>query len=279
MTELTFAILKYGFVIALWLFAWMVARSLHRDITAYLPSSKRARGKRKRNSKDSVMVGASNSGYAAPPVHVARDASAAQQQAAQPAPQVSPGRSAQSGQFAAVQPSVFPEGDADAPLSGDGEGVQSLANLAASVSGGYGVAGATDDANGSFDSPLAPSNGNDSMPTMAVGAGGAAGAPANAGAAPTLLIVIDGPLAGATVPLTGQPITLGRGTSNTVVLDDEFVSSSHARVFQDPSTRQWMLEDLNSTNGTYVNESRINGIMSLPARVPVRVGATTFELR
>jgi pSer/pThr/pTyr-binding forkhead associated (FHA) protein len=40
-----------------------------------------------------------------------------------------------------------------------------------------------------------------------------------------------------------------------------------------------MLEDLNSTNGTYVNESRINGIMSLPARVPVRVGATTFELR
>jgi pSer/pThr/pTyr-binding forkhead associated (FHA) protein len=100
-----------------------------------------------------------------------------------------------------------------------------------------------------------------------------------AGADPSLLIVIDGPLAGATVPLTGKPITLGRGTSNTVVLDDEFVSSSHARVFLDAETHQWMLEDLSSTNGTYVNESRINGIMTLPARVPVRIGATTFELR
>jgi hypothetical protein len=215
MTELTFAILKYGFVIALWLFAWMVARSLHRDINSYLPSSKRSRGKRKR-SKESVMVGTSDSGTPAPPVHVTSNEPVlppTNSMPATPAPRVSASNDAQATQ-------------------GIAQGAEALAANRA--------------------------NGNGE---------------------PSLLIVIDGPLAGATVPLTGQPITLGRGTSNTVVLDDEFVSSSHARVFMDASTRQWMLEDLGSTNGTFVNESKVTHIIALPTRVPVRIGATTFELR
>lgn len=210
MTELTFAILKYGFVIALWLFAWMVARSLHRDITAYLPSSKRSHAKRKR-SKESVMVGASAPGVPSAPVHVA-----------------------QSG---------------GAPLTPP---TNEMPSTPRSTSG---------------------------RPAAEVAAAGSANSNASAANEPSLLIVIDGPLAGATVPLTGQPITLGRGSSNTVVLDDEFVSSSHARVFLDPTTHQWMLEDLGSTNGTFVNETRINAVMRLPARLPVRIGATTFELR
>lgn len=204
MTELTFAILKYGFVIALWLFAWMVAKSLHRDITSYLPSSKRSHAKRKR-SKDSVKVGASSPGIPAAPVHVA-------------------------------------QGNPRTPST-----------------------------NEMPSTPRSTSGGADSAAPRAVGDA--------TGNEPSLLIVIDGPLAGATVPLTGQPITLGRGSSNTVVLDDEFVSSSHARVFLDPTTHQWMLEDLGSTNGTFVNETRLNAIMRLPARLPVRIGATTFELR
>ena len=67
--------------------------------------------------------------------------------------------------------------------------------------------------------------------------------------------------------------------SNTVVLDDEFVSSHHARVYRDTRSGQWAIEDLNSTNGTVVNQQRISRPTILPARIPVRIGATTFELR
>ena len=94
-----------------------------------------------------------------------------------------------------------------------------------------------------------------------------------------VLVIIDGPLAGSSVPLTEAEIGLGRAASNTVVLDDEFVSSHHARVYRDPSSGQWAIEDLNSTNGTVVNQQRISQPTILPARVPVRIGATTFELR
>ena len=85
--------------------------------------------------------------------------------------------------------------------------------------------------------------------------------------------------AGSSVPLAGNTITLGRSASNTVVLDDEFVSSHHARVYTDPATGRWAIEDLGSTNGTVVNHQRLNAPMILGARVPVRIGATTFELR
>ena len=57
------------------------------------------------------------------------------------------------------------------------------------------------------------------------------------------------------------------------------MSTHHARVYRDPSSGQWAIEDLNSTNGTVVNQQRISQPTILPARVPVRIGATTFELR
>ena len=176
MTELTFAILKYGFLIVLWLFVWLAVRSLHRDVTGLAP-----RPSRKRRHK----------------------AKAAAQAAA-----------------AAVEPVPAPRRTTGTP----------------------------------------------------------APAPAHA-AAPTVLVIIDGPLAGSTVPLTGEPITLGRSAGNTLVIDDEFVSSHHARVIQDPASHQWAIEDLGSTNGTLVEGRRLTVPTILPARVPVRIGATTFELR
>ena len=96
---------------------------------------------------------------------------------------------------------------------------------------------------------------------------------------PSLLVVIDGPLAGSSTPLSGHPITLGRSSSNTLVLDDEFVSGHHARVYQDPASNRWAIEDLGSTNGTVVSGQKIMAPTILPAEVPVRIGATTFELR
>lgn len=95
----------------------------------------------------------------------------------------------------------------------------------------------------------------------------------------TLLTLIDGPLAGTSVPLGSDTITLGRSADNTIVLDDEFISSHHARLFPDGASDSWTIEDLGSTNGTVVAQTRIDAPTPLAIRVPVRIGATTFELR
>ncbi len=170
LTELTFAILKYGFLALLWIFVACTVRSLYRDVETFSPRKSRAHRRKERRARKAVESPA--------PVAVS------------------------------------------SPASG-----------------------------------------------------------ASYGSKPTLLVVIDGPLAGSSVPLTGRTITLGRAASNTMVLDDEFVSSHHARVYTDPATGQWAIEDLGSTNGTVVNHQRLNSPMILRSRVPVRIGATTFELR
>lgn len=117
LTELTFAILKYGFLVLLWIFVACTVRSLYRDVETLSPRKSRAHRRKERRARKAVEAPA--------PVAV-------------PAPVVS----------------------------------------------------------------------------------------ATSSAKPTLLVIIDGPLAGSSVPLSGNTITLGRSASNTVVLDDEFVSST-----------------------------------------------------
>ena len=173
MTELTFAILKYGFLILLWAFVWMLVHSLYRDVASFAPRKTRAHRRRERRAQ---------------------------------------------------QPVPHPAGPA----------------------------------------AIMP-------PTSEMLASGTV--------QPTLLTIIDGPLAGTSLPLTDETITLGRAPSNTLVLDDEFVSSHHARIYRDSGTGRWTIEDLDSTNGTVVNQHRISAPTLLAARTPVRIGATTFELR
>lgn len=95
---------------------------------------------------------------------------------------------------------------------------------------------------------------------------------------PTRLIVTGGSLSGTTVTLTGQQITLGRAHDSTIVLDDDYASSRHARIYPD-QVGQWIVEDLGSTNGTYMDRTKLNGPTPLPLGVPVRIGKTTLELR
>lgn len=177
MTELTFAILKYGFLALLWVFVWLVVRSLRNDVVSFSPKTSKKHRRRARQVRQAAHLPAS-----------------------QPA--------------AAPTPTPVPE----------------------------------------------PS-------------------PSTASSGPTILVIIDGPLAGTTIPLSGGQITLGRAPGNTITLDDEFVSSHHARIFRDTATGQRGIEDLGSTNGTVVNNQKLTGATLLPARVPVRIGATTFELR
>ncbi|GAA3215041.1 FHA domain-containing protein [Oerskovia jenensis] len=102
-------------------------------------------------------------------------------------------------------------------------------------------------------------------------------APAPAPAGPTRLVVTSGPLRGTTIPLSASSILLGRAPSCTLVLDDDYSSSRHARIF--PQGGAWYVEDLGSTNGTYINDRRISGIEPLPPGVGVRVGQSIVELQ
>lgn len=104
-------------------------------------------------------------------------------------------------------------------------------------------------------------------------------AASNSEVEPTLLVVIDGPLAGSSFPLNAAGVTLGRAASNTVVLNDEFVSSHHARVYFNQTVHAWVLEDLGSTNGTMIGHTRVSEPVVLAPRTSVRIGATMFELR
>ena len=118
LTELTFAILKYGFLVLLWIFVACTVRSLYRDIETLSPRKSRAHRRKERAARKAVES---------------------------PAP------------VAAAAPS----------------------------------------------------------------------ASAATNAKPTLLVIIDGPLAGSSVPLAGNTITLGRSASNTVVLDDADTARLH----------------------------------------------------
>lgn len=95
--------------------------------------------------------------------------------------------------------------------------------------------------------------------------------------APRMLVVTEGPLAGTTVALGTEPVTVGRSADNTIVLSDDYASGRHARFVQSEGT--WFVEDLGSTNGTYVERSKVLAATPVPLATPVRVGRTVLELR
>jgi pSer/pThr/pTyr-binding forkhead associated (FHA) protein len=94
---------------------------------------------------------------------------------------------------------------------------------------------------------------------------------------PRTLVVTGGALKGTTLDLAQQQITLGRANDATLVLNDDYASSRHARIF--PQDGQWIVEDLGSTNGTYLDRQKVTRPMPVPLGVPIRIGKTVLELR
>jgi len=86
-----------------------------------------------------------------------------------------------------------------------------------------------------------------------------------------------GALAGTTLGLTDQQITIGRANDATLVLNDDYASTRHARLF--PQDGQWIVEDLGSTNGTYLDRQKVTHPTPVPVGVPIRIGKTVLELR
>lgn len=91
------------------------------------------------------------------------------------------------------------------------------------------------------------------------------------------LVVTEGALAGTRISLGSQPVLIGRADDSTLVLTDDYASSRHARL--SPRGPDWFVEDLGSTNGTYLDRSKVTTAVRVPIGTPVHVGKTVIELR
>jgi pSer/pThr/pTyr-binding forkhead associated (FHA) protein len=91
-----------------------------------------------------------------------------------------------------------------------------------------------------------------------------------------ILEIVEGDDAGRQTPLEGS-IEIGREGSTGLALDDEQASRRHAQVTAQGDTAT--VEDLGSTNGTYLNGQPIEGQRTLRPGDRLRVGLTVFELR
>ena len=94
---------------------------------------------------------------------------------------------------------------------------------------------------------------------------------------PRQLTVTAGHLSGTRIELTGTPVLIGRADDSTLILDDDYASTRHARLTLQGNS--YWLEDLGSTNGTYLDRTRVSTPVPVPVLTPIRIGRTVFELR
>ena len=90
-----------------------------------------------------------------------------------------------------------------------------------------------------------------------------------------LRLVAPPEVKGRTFPL-GEEVTVGRAAGCQVTIDDTYASQLHARVFLRDG--QVFVEDLGSTNGTYLNRNKVSGPMVLQRGDKLQIGNTVLEL-
>jgi pSer/pThr/pTyr-binding forkhead associated (FHA) protein len=98
------------------------------------------------------------------------------------------------------------------------------------------------------------------------------------GRGPTRLVVTAGPLSGTTLPLRPAGTLIGRSPECALVLDDDYASGRHARIFQDDGGT-WKVEDLRSTNGTFLGATRLTEPRDVAVGSVLRIGQTVLELQ
>ncbi len=111
---------------------------------------------------------------------------------------------------------------------------------------------------------------------------GASAAPAGARPSrnprvPTHLVLTTGPLTGTSLPLRDSGVLIGRNPECSLVLDDEFASGRHARIIR--AEDGWYVEDLGSTNGTFLGQYRVGDPVPVETGTAIRIGRTVIELR
>jgi hypothetical protein len=125
-----------------------------------------------------------------------------------------------------------------------------------------------------------------SVPASAAGVTAPVASPSSAPAQPggpattaavSRIVITSGPKTGLELPLGNEPLTIGRSSESGLVIRDDYTSSHHARLVLWGD--QWMIQDLDSTNGTWHDGARVSAPAPVTIGAPIRVGATTFELR
>lgn len=114
-------------------------------------------------------------------------------------------------------------------------------------------------------------------------------APASAPAAPqpqhdagssaeaSRLVITSGSNAGVEIGLPDEQLTIGRSSDSGLVIRDDYTSTHHARLLRWPDG--WVIQDLDSTNGTFLDGERVHLPTAVPLGATVKIGTTTFELR
>jgi hypothetical protein len=93
---------------------------------------------------------------------------------------------------------------------------------------------------------------------------------------PTAVMVHPPAGKGRTMPLAAS-MTIGRAPECELLIDDTYASSQHARLFG--KNGAWYVEDLGSTNGTFVNDQRLAAPAMVQQGDRIRIGTTVLELR
>ncbi|MET0842886.1 MAG: FHA domain-containing protein, partial [Mycetocola sp.] len=91
------------------------------------------------------------------------------------------------------------------------------------------------------------------------------------------LVITAGPKEGLEVMLGRDPLTIGRAPDSGLVIRDDYTSTHHAKLLL--WNEDWMIQDLDSTNGTFLGGKRISSPTQITLGTPIKVGATSFELR
>jgi hypothetical protein len=126
--------------------------------------------------------------------------------------------------------------------------------------------------------PVAAARGKAAAPTEPVAQQGARPAPPHADATtPRRLVITSGPREGLEIDLPTEQLTIGRSSESGLVIRDDYTSTHHARLML--WNDQWVIQDLDSTNGTFLAGSRVMLPTPVPPGTPVTIGTTSFELR
>ncbi|CAB4566234.1 MAG: FHA domain-containing protein [Actinobacteria bacterium] len=94
---------------------------------------------------------------------------------------------------------------------------------------------------------------------------------------PRELVVVEGPAAGAKVSIEKRPITIGRASICDLTLEDDFISSRHLRISM--QSDGYVVEDLGSTNGTWVEGERLSEPVLIKPGVRIKMGRNTLTIR
>lgn len=103
------------------------------------------------------------------------------------------------------------------------------------------------------------------------------GAPQADSTTPRRLVITSGPREGMEIDLPSEQLTIGRSNESGLVIRDDYTSTHHARLML--WNDQWVIQDLDSTNGTFLAGSRVMLPTPVPSGTPVTIGTTSFELR